>query len=411
MAHYLYQNSDVNVFPQDAINIKTELEPAIYEVNASMAGYYLTRISDNFKMPAKIYGDVNTFANRIISTYTDRCSRHLNTGVLFSGIKGSGKTLQAKTIANNLVKNMPIIMVNTGFGPSSLSGFLNSIDTECCVIFDEFEKNYSTNNEEDKDSTAVQNGFLTMLDGTADSNKLFIFTCNDLSKVNDYLLNRPGRIFYHFKFDALSEDTLIAYANEKLNNTDYIDDLQIIKTRLDDAFTFDIMQSIIEESNRFNEAPSKFIKYMNLKSDTSERKYTANVHTNNPNIAVLRQPTEMPWINFDDMNDYHIINMWIGMTDFNHFKYTRKNEGTRIHNYDRFTVEDLKKKNKDMNFNIDTLYGDLINSGYPYFVQVSFYVRHNDLKYRNKNLTVECDMFDITYTPYKYNTFASPFAF
>ena len=112
MAHYLYQNSDVNVFPQDAINIKTELEPAIYEVNASMAGYYLTRISDNFKMPTKIYGDVNTFANRIISTYTDRCFRHLNTGVLFSGIKGSGKTLQAKTIANNLVKTMPVIMVN-----------------------------------------------------------------------------------------------------------------------------------------------------------------------------------------------------------------------------------------------------------------------------------------------------------
>jgi SpoVK/Ycf46/Vps4 family AAA+-type ATPase len=411
MAHYLYQNSDVNVFPQDAINIKTELEPAIYEVHASMAGYYLTRISDNFKMPAKIYGDVNTFANRIISTYTDRCSRHLNTGVLFSGIKGSGKTLQAKTIANNLVKNMPVIMVNTGFGPSSLSGFLNSIDTECCVIFDEFEKNYSTNNEEDRDSTAVQNGFLTMLDGTADSNKLFIFTCNDLSKVNDYLLNRPGRIFYHFKFDALSEDTLIAYANEKLNNQDYIDDLQIIKSRLDDAFTFDIMQSIIEESNRFNEAPIKFLKYMNLKSDSSERKYTVNVHTNNPNIVVLRQPTEMPWINFDDMNDYHIVSIWIGMTDFNHFKYHRKNEGTRIHDYARHTVEDLKKKNKEMKFNSDALYGDLINSGYPCFIQVSFYVRHNDLKYRNKNLTVECDMFDITYTPYKYNTFASPFAF
>ena len=411
MAHYLYQNSDVNVFPQDAINIKTELEPAIYEVHASMAGYYLTRISDNFKMPAKIYGDVNTFANRITSTYTDRCSRHLNTGVLFSGIKGSGKTLQAKTIANNLVKTMPVIMVNTGFGPSSLSDFLNSIDTECCVIFDEFEKNYSTNSEEDKDSTAVQNGFLTMLDGTADSNKLFIFTCNDLSKVNDYLLNRPGRIFYHFKFDALSEDTLIAYANEKLNNTDYIDDLQIIKTRLDDAFTFDIMQSIIEESNRFNEAPSKFIKYMNLKSETTERKYNITVHNNNSNITVIRQPDEHVWINFEDMNDYHHMHVWIGMSDFSDFKYNHKNEGTRIFDCTLYTAEQLKQKDEETKFRNNTLYGDVVNTGYPCFAHLVLHIRHNDLKYRNKNLAAECDMFDITYTPYKYVTFTSPFAF
>lgn len=411
MAHYLYQNSDVNVFPQDAINIKTELEPAIYEVHASMAGYYLTRISDNFKMPAKIYGDVNTFANRIISTYTDRCSKRLNTGVLFSGIKGSGKTLQAKTIANSLVNTMPVIMVNTGFNPSSLSGFLNSIDTECCVIFDEFEKNYSSNNEDDKDTTAVQNGFLTMLDGTADSNKLFIFTCNDLNKVNDYLLNRPGRIFYHFKFDALSEDTLVAYANEKLNNASYIDDLQIIKTRLDDAFTFDIMQSIIEESNRFNEAPSKFIKYMNLKSGVSERKYSMTAHINNSNVVIVRQSDEHVWIDFDDMRDYHHLTVWLGMSDFGDFKYTHKNEGTRIYNCTLYTAEDLKRKDEETKFHNNTLYSDMINTGYPCFAKVTFNIKHHDLKYRNKNLMVECDMFDIVYTPYKYNTFISPFAF
>lgn len=411
MAHYLYQNSDVNVFPQDAINIKTELEPAIYEVHASMAGYYLTRISDNFKMPTKIYGDVNTFANRIINTYIDRCSRRLNTGVLFSGIKGSGKTLQAKTIANNLVKTMPVIMVNTGFNPSGLSGFLNSIDTECCVIFDEFEKNYSTNSDEDKDNTAVQNGFLTMLDGTADSNKLFIFTCNDLNKVNDYLLNRPGRIFYHFKFDALSEDTLTAYAKEKLNNTDYIDDLQIIKTRLDDAFTFDIMQSIIEESNRFNEAPSKFIKYMNLKSDASERKYNMTVHSNNPNIAIVKQSDDYVWINFEDMHDYHHLAVWIGMSDFSDFKYSHKQEGTCIYDCTLYTVEDLKRKDEETKSHNNNLFSNIINTGYPCFAKVVFDIKHYDLKYRNKNLMAECDMFDIIYAPYKYNTFASPFAF
>mgnify|MGYP003289109492 CR=1 FL=1 len=411
MAHYLYQNSDVNVFPQDAINIKTELEPAIYEVHASMAGYYLTRISDTFKMPAKVYGDVNTFANRIINTYNDRCAKHLNTGVLFSGIKGSGKTLQAKTIANNLVKAMPIIMVNTGFNPSGLSGFLNSIDTECCVIFDEFEKNYSTNSEEDNDKTAVQNGFLTMLDGTAESNKLFIFTCNDLSKINTYLLNRPGRIFYHFKFDSLSEETLMMYAAEKLNNVEFIDDLQIIKARLDDNFTFDIMQSIIEESNRFNEAPSKFIKYMNLKSENSERKYSVVVETSRKGIEIVRQPTEMPWIDFADMNDDHYLHLWIGMQDVSDFKYEHSKIRTFINDCELYTAQTLAEKNEEIKFSNNSIYEDLLKTGYPQFAKLTIRVVHSDLHYSKKNLMVECDGFNIIYSPYKYNVFNSAYAF
>lgn len=411
MAHYLYQNSDVNVFPQDAINIKTVLEPAIYEINASLAGYYLTRISDTFKVPDKIYGDVDTYAKRIITTFASRCSKHLNTGVLFSGVKGSGKTLQAKTIANSLVKHMPVIMVNNGFSPSGLSSFLNSIDTRCCVIFDEFEKNYSTNSEDDSDNTAVQNGFLTMLDGTAESNKLFIFTCNDLSKINEYLLNRPGRIFYHFKFDSLSEETLKMYAEEKLHNIEFIDDLQIIKARLDDNFTFDIMQSIIEESNRFNEAPSKFIKYMNLKSDNAERKYSVTVETNREGIAIIRQPTELPWINFADMDDSHRIRLWIGMQDVSDFKYKHTMDDTRIDECELYTAQQLIQKNEEIKFQNNALYDDLLKTGYPQFARLVIRIDHNDLHYNKKNLMVECDGFNIMYSLYKYNVFDNAYAF
>jgi hypothetical protein len=171
------------------------------------------------------------------------------------------------------------------------------------------------------------------------------------------------------------------------------------------------MQSIIEESNRFSEAPSKFIKYMNLKSDASERKYNMTIHNNNSNITVLKQPNESVWINFEDMNDYHHIHVWIGMSDFSDFKYVHKNEGTRIFDCTLYTAEQLKQKDEDTKFRNNSLYDDVINTGHPCYANLTLHVRHNDLKYRNKNLVAECDMFDITYTPYKYTSFVSPFAF
>jgi hypothetical protein len=111
------------------------------------------------------------------------------------------------------------------------------------------------------------------------------------------------------------------------------------------------------------------------------------------------------------MNDYHHVHVWIGMSDFSDFKYNHKNEGTRIFDCTLYTAEQLKQKDEEMKFRNNTLYGDVVNTGYPCFAHLVLHVRHNDLKYRNKNLAAECDMFDITYTPYKYVTFTSPFAF
>lgn len=411
MAHYLYQNSTINVFPQEAINIKTELEPAIYEVQASMAGYYLERISNKFSIPEKIYGDIDTFAKRIITTFASRSKQHLNTGVLFSGVKGSGKTLQAKAIANMLVKHIPVLIVNSSFGPNGLSSFLSTIDTKCCVIFDEFEKNYSSNTEDDADKTAVQNGFLTMLDGTVDSSKLFIFTCNDLTKINDYLLNRPGRIFYHFKFDSLSEDTLTMYAKENLANQDYVDDLHIIKARLNDYFTFDIMQSVIEESNRFNEAPSKFVQFMNLRSESKECKYTIDVSTSRPNIQIIKQPTEITWVDFNDMDSHNHVTIWLGMQDFADFKYQHINNESKIYDCTLYTAADLKKIDEEKKHYNDSAYSDLINTGYPCFAKVAIRIYHNDLHYYKKHLVADIDGFRLSFIPFKYTSFNNSFAF
>ena len=410
MAHYLYQNNDVNVFPQDAINIKTKLEPAIYSVNVSMAGYYLTRTSDAFTMPEKVYGDMLTHAKRIIETFVDRSKKNLNTGALLSGIKGSGKTLQVKTIANMLVKHMPVLMVNHSFSPNGLSEFLNTIDARCCVIFDEFEKNFSSNDSEDADRTAVQNGFLTMLDGTSTSTKLFLFTCNDLDKINTYLLNRPGRIFYHFKFEALSDDTLTMYAEDRLNNKTFIEDLQMVKARLEDSFTFDIMQSIVEESNRYNEAPSKFLRYMNLRGEHGERRYNMRVESLRNDVDVLIQTNDSVWIDMTSLDDVHDLSIWVGVKDRNSFKYC-KNTNFTMNYISGCAFSDINELRERATNSTDAIYDAMLRSGYTCFAKVYIRVNEHNIHLEGKHFTTECDGFKITYEPIRYTKTYSPFAF
>lgn len=40
---------------------------------------------------------------------------------------------------------------------------------------------------------------------------LSVVTCNELRKLNEYLINRPGRFHYHFRFDYPSADEIKQY--------------------------------------------------------------------------------------------------------------------------------------------------------------------------------------------------------
>ena len=86
----IYQSQDISIhqyLPKGTYIVK-------YDKPASK--FYLEQI-DNFKLPAKIYGnDHERHATRIITTFMDR---DLSTGVLLSGVKGSGKTLRAKQVS------------------------------------------------------------------------------------------------------------------------------------------------------------------------------------------------------------------------------------------------------------------------------------------------------------------------
>ena len=70
-----------------------------------------------------------------------------------------------------------------------------------------------------------QSGLLSLFDGTSQGKKLFIITCNSLSKLNDYLVNRPGRFHYHFRFEYPSSEEIMEYLTDKLGSQ-YISEIQ-----------------------------------------------------------------------------------------------------------------------------------------------------------------------------------------
>lgn len=219
-----------------------------------MAGYYLEMISD-FPPIRRVYGDANANADRILRTYQ---VKNGNLGVLLDGIKGSGKTLTARLISMKAAtKGIPTLVINSPYGGEDFFQFLYSIQQECVVLFDEFEKVYT-----DKEQEAL----LTVLDGTFPSKKLFLLTSNDKSKINQHLKNRPGRIHYYLNFKGLSGEFIREYVDDVLENKDHAPELLAI-CGMFAALNFDSLHSLVWEMNLYNEPAGKAIAMLNTRPE------------------------------------------------------------------------------------------------------------------------------------------------
>ena len=58
------------------------------------------------------------------------------------------------------------------------------------ILFDEFDKTFS--GKHGGGNEKAQTELLSLFDGIAMGKKLFVITCNHLTGLNDYLVNRPG---------------------------------------------------------------------------------------------------------------------------------------------------------------------------------------------------------------------------
>ena len=191
------------------VAVLSQLPAKIYTIKSnSMQGLYLEVYSDKFEInEQKLYGEAPKKVNKIIRTY-DLANR--NTGVIMSGDKGLGKTLCSKVLCNKMIeKNYPVILCDKPF--SGIADFLHKIEQECVVLFDEFEKHFTFKHDNGDEDDKPQEQFLTLFDGVDTGKKLFIVTCNDTYKLNDFFLNRPGRFHYHIEFDFPTSEEIREY--------------------------------------------------------------------------------------------------------------------------------------------------------------------------------------------------------
>ena len=207
----------------------------IYNIGLSMSGWYLEKYADKFTFDYKMYGLQTEFCEHVLKTYKNTKG---NFGIMLTGTKGTGKTVTAKTLANDF--NLPVIIVkDMGDSNQAMIEFLSGFNFDCVLFFDEFEKNFS-----DKDSTILQ-----IMDGVYNSGyrKIFLLTTNEMA-INENLVGRPSRIRYVRRFGNLALKTVEEYLDDALEVPearqeliDFIDTLTIS--------TIDILKTIVNEVN------------------------------------------------------------------------------------------------------------------------------------------------------------------
>jgi hypothetical protein len=231
----------VGVVEFDPATSMETLPAKVYTVRHDpMRGFFLSIHKDTFEVPSRVYGSSKMKAYKVYSTYKLRSK---STGVLLTGDKGAGKTMLSSLVCSMAIKEgVPVLLVNEAFSGTEFNQFIDSIG-ECVVFYDEFAKTFENKEE--------QNALLTLLDGTSSNKRLFLMTENNENLVNEFILDRPGRVFYHFQFNKL-EKAVIEECCADHGVSEIVENIMNLYNRMIE-FSFDILAAIVEEYKRYPE--------------------------------------------------------------------------------------------------------------------------------------------------------------
>lgn len=261
---YILYDDDVKTYDQ--------LPPAAYIIRCNpMSGFSLEAYHDLEIKEAKVYGVHNEKINKVMRSF-GAFERSL--GVILSGHKGIGKSLFTKMLGIEAIKNgIPVIFVDQYY--PGIASYIESIEQEVMVLFDEFDKTFG-DIKVGNGETNPQASLLGLFDGVAQGKKMYVITCNNVNKLNDYLVNRPGRFHYHFRFEFPTPMEIREYLEDKLDEKYYeeIKSVMSFASRVD--LNYDCLRAIAFELNTgitFKDA----IKDLNI-LNMSDIRYTVELH-------------------------------------------------------------------------------------------------------------------------------------
>lgn len=242
MMNIIKAGSRYQIYGED-LNTYDKLPVRSYDVAFhQMQGFFLVARPDLVVKEEKVYGNHKQKVQKVMRSFkqTDR-----NFGVILSGQKGIGKSLMARLLAEEGIANgLPVITV-TDYIPG-IASFLSSIEQEVIVIFDEFEKTF--NKVEDKPDP--QEEMLSLFDGLDGGKKLFIITCNEIRRLNEFMVDRPGRFHYHFHMGAPTDNEIKEYMEDKLQKEYWGEINRIINFSRTTEMTYDYLRAIAFDLNQ-----------------------------------------------------------------------------------------------------------------------------------------------------------------
>lgn len=233
----------------NAITTYDQLPPKTYRVDYDPETRIFSLLeAHDFEIPeTKIYDQHLDKVKKVLNSM-DKMNRNL--GVILSGDKGIGKSLFSKCLGLKArKKGIPVILVNEYH--EGIANFLEEIEQTVMILFDEYDKTF------DEKKHNCQAEMLSLFDGVSAGKKLFVITCNEIQSLSQYLINRPGRFHYHFRFLYPTADEIRDYMEDKLDKQYYDEIENVIAFSVRMNLNYDCLRSIAFELNnglKFQEA-------------------------------------------------------------------------------------------------------------------------------------------------------------
>lgn len=291
------------IFGDDLQTFNT-LPSGTYRIQfAPMAGFYFEQVDDFTAIEEKIYGNHMEKIAKVLKSYQ---SVNRSLGAILSGDKGMGKSLFTQLLSSEVIKlGMPVIMVTQPW--PGVADFIDSIDQECLVMFDEFEKVFNM----DSDKGESQNDLLGLFDGTSQKKRLYVVTVNKLHQVSEYMVSRPGRFHYHIRFDYPSAGEIEVYLKDKLKSEYYSEIKHVIAFSNRVKLNYDSLRAIAFELNlgySFNTAISD----LNILTTDAQRYDIKIKFTNGKTVDIKGQKLNM--FNETIRLDTHADGDWLSIS-------------------------------------------------------------------------------------------------
>lgn len=256
------------LFLRDNSSTQPSLENIVYNVvqDPQSKELFLMELYKSFGFDFKIYGLERKFIDKVLKAYRETSG---NFGILLNGIKGTGKTITAKILANEL--KLPVVIIPVNY--PGLNDFLADIHQDVVVLIDEYEKAFDGSVTEDDYGFEQKEGsatLLTIMDGVYKNShrKMFILTTNKMW-INENMLNRPGRIRYLKPFGDLTYEQITEIIDDCLKYPEYKKDIISFMKPLK-IVTADIVKAVVSEVNIFNEPPDVCCEDLNVEFKEEE---------------------------------------------------------------------------------------------------------------------------------------------